>query len=400
MKPLLSLLKNDPAQADQLSVEQVLALCGAGKILDNSDCSRDFREYLRIATSGNLAKYLQSCLQSPFERSGSVLQDIVNELGRRLDYTVENGLYQGRTNAIGFDGIWSDDVGRTIVVEVKTTDAYRINLDTIGDYRNELIRSGKITAESSVLLVVGRQDTGDLEAQVRGSRHAWIVRIISADALGKLVALKESTEVASAEKIHELLVPFEYTRLDRIIDIAFTVAEEASESEPEAEVESGANEPPSASGRQSRTAADIIEQTRSLIVAALSKKFRPLVKKSRALYWTPEGDFRSAITISKEYKGGGFWYAYHPAWDAFLAGAPESFLVLGCIGRNDAFAIPHFWIHSRLGSLNTTERDDSKYWHVLLHPDGRGGLVLRMTNGQSEGLEQFRMELTKRVVSA
>lgn len=235
MKPLLSLLKNDPAQVDQLSVEQVLALCGSGKLLDKTDCSCDFREYLRIATSSNLAKYLESCLQSPFDRSGSALQDIVNELGRRLDYGVENGLYQGRSNAIGFDGIWSDASGRTIVIEVKTTDAYRINLDTIGGYRNELIKAGKITDESSVLLVVGRQDTGDLEAQVRGSKHAWVVRIISADALAKLVALKESTEVASAEKIHELLVPFEYTRLDRIIDIAFTVAEEASESESESE---------------------------------------------------------------------------------------------------------------------------------------------------------------------
>jgi hypothetical protein len=338
-------------------------------------------------------------LQSPFDRSGSALQDIVNELGRRLDYNVENGLYQGRSNAIGFDGIWSDGAGRTIVAEVKTSDAYRINLDTIGGYRNELIRTGKITVESSVLLVVGRQDTGDLEAQVRGSRHAWIVRIISADALGKLVALKESTEVASAEKIHELLVPFEYTRLDRIIDIAFTVAEEASESEPEAEVEATTEEPPSPAGRQSRTAAEIIEQTRILIVAALSKKFRPLVKKSRALYWTPEGDFRSAITISKEYRSGGFWYAYHPAWDTFLAGAPESFLVLGCIGRNDAFAIPHFWIHSRLGSLNTTERENGKYWHILLHPDGHGGLVLRLTNGHSELLEQFRIELAKQAAS-
>jgi hypothetical protein len=31
--------------------------------------------------------------------SGLVLQDIINELGRRLDYQVENGLYQGRPKA-------------------------------------------------------------------------------------------------------------------------------------------------------------------------------------------------------------------------------------------------------------------------------------------------------------
>jgi hypothetical protein len=229
MNPLSSLLKNDPSQVDCLSVQQILALCGNGKLTDGSECSRDFREYLRIAASENLIQYLQTCLQSSFERSGNVLQDVVNELGRRLDYTVENGLYQGRTNGIGFDGLWFEEGERTIVVEVKTTDAYRINLDTIGGYRAALIRAGKVADDSSVLLIVGRQDTGDLEAQVRGSQHAWTVRIISADALAKLVMLKESTELASAEKIHELLVPFEYTRLDKIIDIAFTVAEEASE---------------------------------------------------------------------------------------------------------------------------------------------------------------------------
>jgi hypothetical protein len=239
------------------------------------------------------------------------LQDVVNELGRRLDYNVENGLYQGRSNAIGFDGLWSEINGQTIVVEVKTTDAYRINLDVIGGYRDELIQNGKITSASSVLLVVGRQDTGDLEAQVRGSRHAWTVRIISADALGKLVALKESTEVSSAEKIHELLVPFEYTRLDKIIDIAFTVAEEASDAEQVAEAETvAAGDGDVVQAKQRRTAADVIEQVRSRIVAALSKKYRPLVKKSRALYWSPDKTIRAAVTISKRYESGGFWYAY------------------------------------------------------------------------------------------
>jgi len=253
---------------------------------------------------------------------------------------------------------------------------------------------GKITAKSSVLLVVGRQDTGDLEAQVRGSRHAWTVRIISADALGKLVALKENTEIASAEKIHELLVPFEYTRLDRIIDIAFTVAEEASESEA-ADVESTGAEPASMPGRQRRTAADVIEQVRSQIVAALSKKYSPLVKKSKALYWSPDKAIRVAVTISKQYENGGFWYAHHPGWDAFLNEASEGFLVLGCIGRDAAYAIPHAWIHSRLHLLNATERENGSYWHILLHPENDGNLVLRLNNGRSEPLESFRLELRR-----
>ena len=44
-------------------------------------------------------------LNGLFEKSGETLQDIVNELGRRLDFEVENGFYQGRTNAVGNDGL-------------------------------------------------------------------------------------------------------------------------------------------------------------------------------------------------------------------------------------------------------------------------------------------------------
>jgi len=32
MKPLLALLKTDPAQIDLLSIEQIVALCGNGKL--------------------------------------------------------------------------------------------------------------------------------------------------------------------------------------------------------------------------------------------------------------------------------------------------------------------------------------------------------------------------------
>jgi hypothetical protein len=394
MKALLSLLKNDPIQVDLLSIEQVLALCGSGKLTDASECCRDFREYLQITGSDNLTKYLRTCLQTPFDKSGQALQDIVNELGRRLDYNVENGLYQGRSNAIGFDGLWSESSEHTIVVEVKTTDAYRINLDTIGGYREELIRGGKITGNSSVLLVVGRQDTGDLEAQVRGSRHAWTVRIISAEALGKLVSLKESTELASAAKIHELLVPFEYTRLDKIIEIAFTVAEEASDSDQQP-ADSGSIAAEAGSIKQQHTSLGVIEQVRSQIVTALSGQYPLFVKKSRALYWTTDKTTRAAVTISKCYENGNFWYAYHPEWDSFLSEGSLGLLVLGCIGRDKAYAIPRDWIHARLKYLNTTTRESGTYWHVYLHPEKDGHLLLRLNNGQGESLESFGLPLSK-----
>jgi len=137
---LLTLLKNDSAAVDKLEIRQILALCGNGKLSDGSDCSKELREYLQIAKSENLFAYTDSCLSETFEKCGQVLQDIVNELGRRLDYTVENGLYQGKINASGNDGLWLDGDGHAIVVEVKTTDAYRINLDTVAAYQTSFAR--------------------------------------------------------------------------------------------------------------------------------------------------------------------------------------------------------------------------------------------------------------------
>jgi hypothetical protein len=385
MKALLTILKTNRDQVDAFSIEQIVALCGTGKLVDNSETSLELREYLQVADSENLFKYQEACLRSGFEKSGIVLQDIVNEFGRRLDYIVENGFYQGRSNAIGYDGLWTAPNGHVIVVEVKTTDAYRINLDTIAGYREQLTKAGKIGYDSSILLVVGRQDTGDLEAQVRGSQHAWTVRIISADALAKLVKLKENAELASVSKIHDLLVPFEYTRLDKIIDIAFTVAEDATNAAESERAEHEQMIAPSDKERAtisqdrfpySPTPAEVVGEIRGRIISALTPKYAPFVKKSRALYWTADKSIRLAITISKEYeKGGDFWYGYHPDWDKFLQEGPIGLFVLGCVGRTEAFAIPFDWIHSRLDRLNITAREGGSHYHIQLFPDARGKLA-------------------------
>jgi len=395
MSALLTLLKNDSAAVDKLEIRQVLALCGNGKLSDGSDCSKELREYLQIAKSENLFAYCDSCLIEAFDKSGQVLQDIVNELGRRLDYVVENGLYQGRINACGNDGLWWDGEDHAIVVEVKTTDAYRINLDTVAGYQAKLQDLNKISPSctSSVLLVVGRQDTGDLEAQVRGSRHAWVVRIISIDALKQLVSLKEKAEFAAVQKIHELLVPFEYTRLDRIIEIAFTVAEDASAAL-EDESSSVDIAPDHLALREHQISSPtMIEAIRAAILEKLRTAYPPLIKKSRALFWSADKSTRVAITVSKKYTGGDYWYAYHVDWDEFLGKGTMGLFVLGCIGRPQAFAIPYEWIHSRLDQLHITERDGGNHYHISLYPLPSGELALHLKTGMDESLDAFKLSI-------
>lgn len=154
------------------SIQQVVGNAGDGNLRDGSDCSLELRSFLREVTSETLARYADYCLTNSFNKSGQVLQDVVNELGRRLDYQVANGLYQGSSTRIGNDGLWKAPDGHELLVEVKTTDTYRISLDTIARYRDKLLATRQIADSNSVLIVVGRKDTGELEAQVRGSRHA------------------------------------------------------------------------------------------------------------------------------------------------------------------------------------------------------------------------------------
>jgi len=112
--PLLALWSSNPATISQFTIEQVVKTAGSGTLRDGSDCSRELRLYLLEASSEKLTKYIDDCLTAHFPNSGQVLQDLVNELGRRLDYEVTNGRYQGTVNAIGHDGIWtSPEVSRS-----------------------------------------------------------------------------------------------------------------------------------------------------------------------------------------------------------------------------------------------------------------------------------------------
>jgi hypothetical protein len=391
-----TLLTNEPSQFESMSISQIVTICGNGILANGSIASLELRACLRNVKSENLTRYLEFCLQNSFERNGFVLQDIVNELGRRLGYEVENGLYQGRANSIGFDGLWFAPNGHALVIEVKTTDAYRINLDTVSEYRDKLITEGRVTKNSSLLLVVGRQDTGDFEAQIRGSRHAWSCRVISADALIRLVHLREKTEQASTAKIHDLMMPFEYTRLDKLIDIAFTVAEDASSS---TEVTVMGNEevvPLSVQPKQQRTPQATINDLRELIVQKLSQTHGIFIKETRALYASPDKQIRAAVTISKQYENGYFWYAYHSGWDQFLRSADKGFLVLGCVGLMEAFVIPHDYIEPLLGKMYRTEESKDKfYWHVFIRRSEAGLMGLEIKNSSSISLVPFKIDLEK-----
>jgi hypothetical protein len=401
--PLLELWESSPAAIDQFTIEQIVAAAGDGVLTDASKCSQELRSYLARVPHSKLAEYVERCLSSSFNRSGFVLQDLVNELGRRLDYKVTNGRYQGTQNSIGFDGIWISPEGHTIIIEVKTTDAYRISLDTIIRYREKLLATSQIHHPCSILIVVGRQETGELEAQVRGSRHAWDIRLISADSLLKLAQLKlESDSPETGKKIRMLLTPREYTRLDDMIDVMFTAAKDV-ESAASTELRNDEDDQPSGGPAAKRwvfTETRLLDEKRQTIIAALSRReSTPFVQKTRALYWNPEHDVRAACTISKRYQRSSiyrYWYAYHPQWDEFLSEGRRSFLVLGAMDLDKAFAIPADVVRSLLEGLQTTDKDGvPRYWHMHLSETPNGEIALNLPKRKRVlSLQPYELQVT------
>ena len=422
--PLIALWESNSTVVGQFSIEQVVATAGNGELKDGSLCSTELRSFLAQVSTPKLASYVERCLSSGFVKSGMVLQDLINELGRRLDFSVINGRYQGTTNAVGFDGIWKSPEGRSIVIEVKTTDAYRISLDKIAEYREKLTTAGHMSKTSSILIVVGREDTGELEAQVRGSRHAWDIRLLSTEALLKLVQLKENAEdVVTGKKIRELLFPMEYTRLDQIIDVMFTTATDVQpvldsaadiltdldvKETPATNIDSKIvmeSEKEISKGTWEFTDSRLLQEKREEILHSVSQKMgTALIKKSRALYWDATHDQRVACSISKRYsktESYRYWYAFHPQWDEFLREGKVAFFVLGCMDQSFAFCIPWDILTPLLPYLNTTTTERGTYWHIHIGEDKTSGYYMLVSKREQDlPLGEYILQVAPKVVMA
>lgn len=378
--PLLDIWGKTPDQLEDKQVYQLIAFAGGGKLLDESSCSVEFRSFLAIVPSKKLEKYSEHCLNESFPDSGMALQDVVNEIGVRLGATAMPGRYRGTKKHNGFDGLWKFPSGHSIVIEVKTTDAYRIDLNVIAEYRRKLILDGNVTEESSsILLVVGRQDTGDLEAQIRGSRHAWDVRIISVDALIRLMRIMEDVDdPIIIQRIHNILIPREFTRLDAIAEVLFSATEEVKQDEAHVEVKEQSDEPKSDAPKPAPVA------FHEACVQRIQSKLKvTLVKRSRSGYTTPDYAIALNCSVSKEHSpdtNPNYWFAFHPHQQAFLKKHKSAYVAFGCGSSANLILIPYAEFEPWLQSTWVTENGERTYWHVVIYREGQN-YSLRLKKG-------------------
>lgn len=384
---LMSIWSDRPEEVRKLELRQILAWAGDGRLLDSSACSAELRAFLAEVEAEALERYVSECLEAGpssngrkqkkgFEASGYVLQDLVNEIGRRLDFTVTNGVYQGRPNLNGFDGIWRDGSGADLVVEVKTTDTYSISLDTIDRYRRDLADRGVIAAASAVLFVVGRDDTGALEAQIRGSKYAWTMRMIGAASLVKLLQVKVNAESPLVvDQIRSILRPIEYTRVDRIVELMFEVRADIDEPAPALPTpgppppEDSAVVPAQPVRQASSLPSPHIEAVRQDAADLISQGLGVrLTRRRRSLFESGDERTRAVISVSKRYDRDyqAYWYAFYDTQRDYLSEAENGFLALCAADSGRVWSIPAPVIEPLVDGMNSTRRSDGQtYWHVL-----------------------------------
>lgn len=270
---------------------------------------------------------------------------------------------------------------------MKTTDTYRINLDTISEYRKKLIKEERIDKDSSsILVVVGRDDTGDLEAQIRGSRHAWDIRVISTDYLLKLLSIKEAlNDQKVIHQISEILKPKEYTRLDSLIELMFVTSQdiqtydkvgEPIEDEEAVEIQIRKRRK---SSEEKVVPVSFYDDCVSKIQIKLNTN---LIKRSRISFTNKDKSLGLICAISKKYKQGQndkYWFAFHPHQMEFLDSIGNSFVAYGCGASDKIVLIPYSVFKPLLDSFWTTEKKDRMYWHVVIH-ERNGKLLLAQPN--------------------
>ncbi|MDW9957991.1 hypothetical protein GOB20_09145 [Sinorhizobium meliloti] len=376
--PLIPFSRDRPDELSRLSLRQIVNMAGDGRMLDDTPCSREFRLFLSEIEAADLERFVAECLEREtgttrkvFPDSGLVLQDVVNEIGRRLDFNVTNGVYQGRKGVTGYDGIWQDGSGIDLVVEVKTTDTYTISLDNVERYRQELVQAGRISEASSVLFVVGRDDTGALEAQIRGSRHAWTMRMIGAASLVRLLQVKVNAESPLVvSRVRSLLRPIEYTRVDGIVDLLFDVKADTDEPAPVGDELSSTNSGGTSPTRHPSSPPTAgIESFRQAAADALSEMLAiRLTRRRRSLFESADEAVRAVISVSKRYERDyqSYWYALYDSQRAYLGESNGAYLVLCALDTNRIWAIPCSTVETMIPDMNVTRRPDGQtYWHIL-----------------------------------
>ena len=357
---------------------------------DGSEASKRLREYLETADLELIESWVSQVLQSGSD--GRVLQDIVNALGVRLGFNVEYGLYQGRQGSIGFDGYWWLP-GLNLIVECKTTDAYRISTDTLVKYANELEHERGLVSTPDILIVVGRVDTGDIEAQIRGSRKDDKIRVIGVESLLSLTqAMAALAGGPATEKLRQSLIPQDFTRLDNLSRLVSEVVYETRQM-----LTMETSEDKDSTNLELSRVTTEVDLARAAVLAKVSSEIGALISVAGTKNWflSQQPNCRNVLFMtSKKYnrEDQQFWYSLPEKWISSI-GEDGGLLLLHRAGDRGFYQIPWENLEGLLEGLNMVPDKKRAMWHIgIRDTNGRVEMLLPRLAGHQD-MQLFYKEL-------
>lgn len=386
---LVELWQSDHARITAKRVDQLIAFAGEGQLRDKNSTSTEFRSLLRVVRSSVLERWIDECLEDKFTDFGFVLQDVVNEIGRRLDFDVQDGVYRGKSDE-GADGLWRLADGRVLIVESKSSAAYQISLSRIAEYRSHVAPRLNISPEDvSILIVIGAQETSELESQVRGSRFAWNIRLLGVRSLLKMLKLKEQLDdAATAKQIQDILFPAEFTRLDRIVDLVFQTARDLQDTPIEKEATDVGPE---------QVAEEIATPATHFHDAAIARVEKhlglSLVKRNRAIWSSTDQSLMVSCQVSREYKSPRvhYWFGMTPSIIRKLESSETAYCAFGLGDESSVVLVPLSIVREVVATCSFTRNSEGSpsQWHIFF--DRRGEQVHLQKNRRTDSIDVTSM---------
>ena len=189
--------------------------------------------------------------------------------------------------------------------------------------------------------------------------------------------IRQEVEDPNTEnRIRSLLVPREYTRVDEIIDLVFSTAEDLLvDTAPEV----GDGE---ANLSQTEVQKDKPVSFNSACAARISNRLSvDLTKQSRITFADADREITVTCAVSKEYydpKRAGYWFAFHPHQLEKLQRSKVGYAAFGCGSPDHIALLPISFLELQLGGMNQTRTSEERsYWHVQIYKDGNQWVLRR-----------------------
>jgi hypothetical protein len=173
-------------------------------------------------------------------------------------------------------------------------------------------------------------------------------------------------------RIHSVLRPREFTRLDEIVELLFSTAEDIKQ---EQAVEDDVLEQDESDANDSTDTVDtkpkfVPVAFHDACIRRIEKVLgTSLLKRSRATFSAPDQDLRLICAISREHIRGGthsYWFAFHPHQARYLSGSDRSFVAFGCGSEHQLLLIKYTEFAPWLDGMNETTTRDRTYKHISI----------------------------------